>query len=246
MPIETYYTSKSKEGKFGEVFFLKQLQESDSSGGGSNLLGSMVQWIDTLVHQDYAIPLCMSGPRALIKELEKRKDSLEISGDVTLQIKVGVSSETVKLEKKASFDIGVGPFPIIPLNMSLDVDYSRMKSITVKFGAGTYSEYIPVGYLANLYAAVTGKPPASIGGELLKKNAFVNQIVLANKYSVTFESTDSFSTGVETKLKTYNSLPEINGKVKVEKKTERTLTAEVDSPIYYVVALTTSRWDRLK
>jgi hypothetical protein len=171
---------------------------------------------------------------------------LGITGDVTLQIKVAASSETIKIEKKGAFDLGIGPFPVIPFNMAIDVDYSRMKTITMTFGAGTYSEYIPVAYLAQLYAAMNGKPTAPIGGPLLSKNAFINQIVMAKKYSVTFESTEKLSTGIEAKLKTYNSLPEVNGKVKIEKNTDRTLKAEVDSPTFYLVAATASLWQNLK
>lgn len=245
MGVETYYLSKTKEGKFGSVFFLKQLQDAEgSTGGGKNLLGSLVQWIDKLTGTDYPIPQVMTKPRALISELEKRKAELEIDGDVTLQIKVAGSSETIKLEKKNVFDLGVGPFPVIPLNMSLDVDYSKLKTITMVFGAGTYSEFIPTGYMAALYKALNGKPNAAIGGSLLK--AYVSQVMLAKKYSVSFESTETFDAGFEAKLKTFNGLPEIGGKVKVEKKTERIVKAEVDSPDYYVVGVTASLWQNLK
>ena len=117
MSVSTYYLSKTKEGKFGSVFFLKQLQESDSSGGGQNLLGSMVQWIDDngpigigIGGSDYAIPQCMSTPKALIKELDKRKAELGIDGTSTLQIKVSASKETIKLEKKVVFDLETQKF----------------------------------------------------------------------------------------------------------------------------------------
>lgn len=253
MSVNTYYLSKTREGKFGSVFFLKQLQKESASGGGKNLLGSMVQWIDENWilgipggGTDYAIPQCMSTPRALIKELDRRKAELGIDGTSTLQIEVSASKEIIKLEKKVVFDSGVGPFPAIPLNMGLDVDYSRMKTITLTFGEGTYSEYIPIGYMAALYESLKGKPSIAIGGQLLAKNAYVSQIVLAKKYSVNFESKETLSQGVEAKIKQYNSLPEINGKVKVEKKTERTVVAEVNSDVFYLVAVTASLWKNLK
>lgn len=252
MSVDTYYLSKTKEGKFGSVFYLKQLQEIDASGGGKNLLGSMVQWIDKGMlgtpwgGTDYPIPQCMSNPRAIIKELDKRKVELGIDDSSTLQIKVAGSKETVKLEKNVVFNLGIGPFPVIPLNMGLDVDYSRMKTITITFGEGTYSEYIPIGYMAMLYETLSGKPSAAIGGKLLEKNAFISQVVLAKNYSVNFESTVSLSAGVEAKIKQYNSLPEISGKVKVEKKSERMVSAEVNSDVFYAVAVTASLWKNLK
>ncbi|HLL71198.1 MAG TPA: hypothetical protein VK363_07175 [Pyrinomonadaceae bacterium] len=244
MPVGTYYLSKTKEGKFGSVFLLKQLQESDSSGGGTNLLGSVVQWIDEAIGTDYPIPQVMTKPKALISELEKRRAELEIDGNVTLQIKVAGGSETIKLEKKTVFDLGVGPFPAIPLNFGLDIDFSKLKTLTMVFGEGTYSEYIPIGYMAALYKALKGKPSSAIGGSLLK--AYISQILLARKYSVSFESTEKFDTAFEAKLKAFNQLPEIGGKVKVEKKSERVVKAEIDSPDHYVVGVTASLWQNLK
>ena len=41
-------------------------------------------------------------------------------------------------------------------------------------------------------------------------------------------------------------LPEIGGKVKIQKTTERKLVAEVKSDTYYTVALTAARWKNLK
>ncbi len=245
MGVETYYLSKTKEGRFGSVFLLKQLQEAEgSSGGGKRLLGSVVQWIDKLTGTDYPIPQVMTGPGALITELERRKAELSINGDVTLSIRLGSGSETIKLEKKKVFDLGVGPFPAIPFNFGLDVDFSLMKTITITYGSGTYSEFIPTGYMAALYKTLKGKANAAIGGSLLK--AYVSQILLAKKYSVSFESTQTFDTSFEAKLKTFNQLPEIGGAVKVEKKTERIVKAEVDSQDYYVVGLTASLWQNLK
>ncbi len=193
---------------------------------------------------DYAIPQCMSNPKALVKELDKRKVELGIEGNSTLQIKVAASKETVKLEKKVVFELGIGPFPVIPLNMALDVDYSRMKTIKITYGEGTYSEFIPIGYMAALYSK--GKPNVAMGGKLLEKNAYISQVVLAKKYSVDFESTETLSAGVEAKIKQYNSLPEIGGKVRVEKKDTRTVSAEVNSDSFYVVAVTASLWKNLK
>lgn len=247
MPIGTYYLSKTGQGEFGSVFLLKQLQHAESSsGGGKNLLGSMVQWISKFLDKDYPIPACMSTPRALIHELENRRQELGITGDVTLQIKVAPGSETIKLERSVVFDSDVGPFPVIPFNMNLDIDYSRMQSIDIIFGEGTYSEYIPTGYMTNLYQKFGGKPSDKIGGELLMKNAYINQIVLAKNYSVSFESTELIDAGFDTKLATYNQLPDIGGKVKITKQSDYKVKAEVNSSDYYVIALTASRWDKLK
>lgn len=253
MSVSTYYLSKTKEGKFGSIFFLKQLQEADSSGGGRNLLGSMVQWIDDngpigigLGGTDYAIPQCMGTPGGLIKELDKRKAELGIDGTSTLQIKVSASKETIKLEKKVVFDLGIGPFPVIPLNLALDIDYSRMNTITITFGQDTFSEYIPAGYLAMLYQTLKGNPTPSMGGPLLAKNAYVSQVVLAKRYSVSFESTMAFTSGVDAKIKQYNSIPKIGSEVKVQKTAKRTIIAEVNSDRFYLVAVTASLWKNLK
>jgi hypothetical protein len=185
----------------------------------------------------------MIEPRALITRLGKDKAKLGIAGALTLKITLAASSQTVKFEKKHVFQLGVGPFPMVPLNAGIDIDFSRMASLSVKYGPGTYSEYIPLGYLGHLYEAVEGEPPQDIGGEILKNQSFVNQILMAKQYSVTFESTEDFGTDFDAKLKAYNAIPDIKGAVKVSRDTKRTVSAQVNSKTFYLVGLTSMHWE---
>lgn len=249
MPVETYYLSKTRVGILGAVFFLKQLQKEDASGGGRALLGSVVPEIDKRFGTDYVIPNCLSAPQAILKELEKRREQLGIEGDVTLRNEIAAGSETVRIEKKKAFEVGVAPFPLIPLNSKIDIDYAKMSSVTMVYGDDTYYEYIPLGYMHNLYHALRGDPKADgaqIGGDLLKKHAFVSQILLAKNYTVTFESTEDFKSDFEARLEAFKALPEIEGNVSIEKKTMRKVEAEVTGSSHYLIALASTQWQNLK
>lgn len=249
MPVETYYLSKTRIGMLGALFFLKQLQKRDASGGGYALLGAVVPEIDKTFGTDYVIPNCLSAPNAILKELEKRKAALGIEGEVTLRNEIAAGTETVKIEKKRSFEIGISPFPLIPLGSKIDIDYAKMSAVTIVYGDGTYYEYIPLGYLNSLYHALKGDPKADgadIGGDLLKKHAFVSQILLARNYTVTFESTQDFDINFEARLKAFRSLPDIEGKVVIDRKTARTVEARVKGDDYYLIALASTQWQNLK
>lgn len=246
MSISTYYLSKRNVDGVGGLFILNQLQLADSSGGGKALLGSTVKENKEIFHKDYPVPLTMFAPRVLITELTNRKDELGIDGDITLRQDIAGGHEKMKIEKNNSFNIGLGPFPSVPVNAKFQIDYSKMKSIDITYGAGTYYEYIPQGYMGLLYEALGGEPTQKMGGTILKKNAFISLIWLAKNWSVTFESTSKFDLGVDAQVSAFNDDDAVGGKVKISKKSEFNLEATVSGDTYYMVGLMSTRWNKLK
>jgi len=83
MSIEEYYFARNTIPRFGKLFFLKVLQEADSSGGGESLLGSVVQEVEDKVWgifpgKEYPVPIHMSAPTIVRKAIEENKGSLGI------------------------------------------------------------------------------------------------------------------------------------------------------------------------
>ncbi|NJK92300.1 MAG: hypothetical protein HC904_10960 [Blastochloris sp.] len=242
MGIEAYYVGRQKIDTKGLCFFLKQLQEINSSGGGRALLGSIVDYIDLAFQKTYVVPSSVTTPQILLNDLENRKAEYGITGNVTLINKIAAGTETVKLERRNLFSAGVSPFPSIPLGGSLSLDSSRIESVSYEHGTGSYYEYIPMGYLGKIYSRVKGRPTADIGGNLLKKEGVVVECLFAKNYSVVVESTEKFSTDFTAKLNAFNQLPDIQGKVTISRESTKKLRAEVQGNDYYLVALFSAIW----
>lgn len=246
MSISNYYLAKRNVKDVGGLFILNQLQLADSSGGGKALLGSTVKENKAPFHKDYPVPLTMFAPRVLITELNNRKAELGIDGDITLRQDIAGGHEKMKIEKSNSFSVGLGPFPSVPVNAKFQIDYSKMKSIDITYGAGTYYEYIPQGYMGMLYESLGGTPSQKMGGEILRKNAYIGLIWLAKNWTVKFESTSEFKTGIEAQVAAFNDDDAVGGKVNISKKSEFNLEATVSGDTYYMVGLMSTRWSNLK
>lgn len=247
MSISTYYLSKQNVDGVGGLFILNRLQLAESTGGGEALLGSTVKENKEHFHKDYPVPLTMFAPRVLINELNSRKDELGIDGDVTLRQDIAGGHEKMEIEKNNSFNIGLGPFPSVPVNAKFQIDYSKMKSIDITYGAGTYYEYIPQGYMGMLYEALDGTPTAKMGGEILRKNSYISLIWMAKNWTVSFESKSGFDIGVDAQVAAFNNDDDaVGGKVKISKKSEFNLEAKVSGDTYYMVGLMSTRWSKLK
>ncbi len=248
MGIEQWYVSKVNEGSFGDLFLLSQLQEKTSSGGGENLLGSPAQKISKFgFGNDFPIPQLFGNPRVLIKKLNSLKTELGIETDVTNRINLAGGTSTIHIEKKKLFNVGVGVLPFLPLSFGIDLDFSKTKDLTLKFGAGTYTENINAGYLHSLYSHLDGKASADIGGKFLQDNYFIKEILVAKNYTVSFTSTDDFKADFNAKLDAFKALPEIDAKkISFSSSSKRTLDATISGDTEYVIGLTASTWKSLK
>lgn len=248
MGIEQWYISKANEGDYGDIFLLNDLHESSAEGGGSNLLGTPVQKIRELGWgNDYPVPRVYGRSRALVKKLETLKDQLGIEGNLTRKNNIASNSRTLKIEKKRLFNVGVGKLPFLPLSFGIDIDFSKTRDIQLKFGAGTYFEDINGGYLSALYSYLNGNPSADIGGDFLKRNFFVKEILMARNYEVVFNSTENFSVDFNAKLEALKSSPEVEAKgIGFTNSTAKSMTAKVEGETYYLIGLTASTWKSLK
>jgi hypothetical protein len=230
------------------MYFLKVLQEADSDGGGRSLLGSVVQELREGLFglgQHYPIPLHMSKPGIIREAIEKqrRKLDLDASDPVVLALRLAATQQSVVIKRKDSFGAGVGPFPGLPANFGLDIDYSLMRQVTLAFGKNTRFEYIPLGYFGRLYQYVDGDDQKVDRSGVIEDNNVVDSILLAKEFHVTFESEKDFNVGFEAKLKAFSSIPGVSAKVAYAKQAKRKIVAKVSGNQYYLVALGVSDWD---
>ena len=248
MPVQDYYFSRKAVPRFGKLYFLKVLQEADSGGGGRTLLGSVVQELREGLFgwgQHYPIPMHMSRPGIVEDAIAKNRKHLGLAASdrIVLSQKLAPVQQSLVIKRKDSFGSGVGPFPSLPANFGLDIDYSLMRQVTLAFGKNTQFEYIPLGYFARLYQYVDGDDRKIDRSGAIEDNNIVDSILLAQEFHVTFESEKEFDADFEAKLKAFSSIPGIGAKVAYTKQAKHKILAKVSGNEYYLVALGVSDWD---
>lgn len=241
MGIDTYYLSKRQVTGIGSIFLLNEL--IDAEHGGEALLGAVVQENKSLFHTDYPVPILVSEPNIILKKLTEWKDELNITSKIVETQKIAAGQRSVRIERNKSFQIGLAPFPVIPFNAKFQLDYGRVSSIDILYGDGTMYKYIRKGDLMKLYKKLRGIPDDDMTGRFLEKNSFISLIQLAKNWSVTFESMQTFGTGVDAQIDLFNLDNSLGGGVQLKKTTETKIEAKVSGDIYYVVGLMSTRWD---
>jgi len=247
MAISDYYFSRKRVPGYGNMFILKKLQLAEDEGGGESLLGTLAEeeyegW-GPIRHSWYPVPQHMARPSLVLHFLEDRQEDLGIEDEIVLEVRLAGAAETLTFRKGTTFEGGAGPFPSVPVTLAVQVDYARMSQAKVTFGKGTKLKYIPYAYIAALYKSVQGDDEKLVPSGLLGENNIVDRILLARRFSVSFESEQDFDTRFEAKLDALNAVQGANVKVKYTLASKRTVVAEVDSPDYYLVALSERNWD---
>lgn len=243
MGIEAFYLSKQKISGIGSLFLLNELQKAESSGGGEALLGAVVQENRDFFHTDYPVPILVSESRILVKKLTALKKELNIKDKIVVEQEIAAGEKTIRIEKDKSFQIGLGAFPAIPFNGKFQLDYKKAVAIDISYGEGTIYQYIRKGDLMKLYAHLKGEPDADMTGKFLKKNAFISRIQLAKNWKVKFQSSKIFDADIKAQVDLFNQDNAVGGNIKIHKKNDTTLEAEVKGDIYYLVGLMSTRWD---
>lgn len=247
MAISDYYFSRQRVPGYGNMFILKQLQAADDEGGGESLLGTLAEeeyetW-GPFRHSWYPVPQHMSRPSLIRHLLEDRKEDLGIGDDVALEVGLAGGSDQLVFKKGSAFEGGAGPFPGVPLALAVRVDYARMSQAKVVFGKGTRLKYIPYGYIAALYQSVKGEDVKLVPSGLLGKNNVIDRILVARRFTVSFESEADFDAEFEAKLDALNAMQGAQARVSYSLASKRTVVAEIDSPERYLVALSERNWD---
>ncbi|MEP0912599.1 hypothetical protein NDI45_16945 [Leptolyngbya sp. GB1-A1] len=244
MPSSNFYWSRNLISGFGKMWFLITPQETDSNGGGASLLGSVVEEFDGGLFSYYPAPYHMATPKLIRDAIELRRDKLNLDNGESIVLEIKFASLRISTERRKSIKSGIGNFPSIPV--FLDVDYSRMVSITVELESAKM-QYISTDYLSRLYKLVDGDDnliEPSLGIDI-DNNYIVDQILLANQYNVIFESDSNFSSQFEAEISFVNAQNAGKISVSLDRVNKKRVTAKVHNGQDYLVAFKVIDWDDL-
>lgn len=243
-PSQFYWSRKHIPG-FGRMWFPLVLQKADSQGGGEKLLGSVVEenWYGFFNSKGYPSPYLMTSPQIILKALTEKRQVLDLPENIVVESEL--TAPTYSFQKKQILETGLGLFPSLPTSFKLSIDYSRMKNITVEFGGSTKFKYIPTDYITRLYKNLNGddrKIDPNVGISIAE-NYIVDQILLADKFSIIFDSESELESQLEAKLKFQNALPENNGKILVQLESRQRIVAQIQNGPSYLIAFKVIEWE---
>ena len=249
MSSSNFYWSRRLIKGFGKMWFLIAPQEADSSGGGISLLGSVVNELSGgffpggggIIGRDFPEPHHLTTPKLILEAIESRRQELEFKPDEPIVLEVKLPKLNLVFEKKTVSKAGIGNFPSLPISFS--IDYSRLEKIFIQFGENTRKLYIPTGYLSRLKNAVDGDDAQLSTDVNIDKETIVNQILLADRYSITFESRAAFDSNFEASVNLANTLNAGNIDFELEQTTRHQVTVSVNDGKEYLIALRDIDWD---
>jgi len=250
---QDYYFSSKSMPTLGRMWILKMLQDASGSGGGISMLGSVVQEATErggflgLGVSHYPIPMLMSQPRIVIRALEGMRPELGLKPDEPIVLVQGltIANQSIMVNRKDAFTTGVGPLPSLPATFGVDVDYGKMASATINFGATAELRYIPLGYLGGLYRHVSGTATAVDATGVLEHNYVVDSVLLTTDVEVGFTSAEQFTGDFDAKLAALGSIAAGNLKVTYRRMDDRTVVAKVSGERLWLAAFSVSEWHDL-
>ncbi|MBW4659752.1 MAG: hypothetical protein KME15_13830 [Drouetiella hepatica Uher 2000/2452] len=253
MSSSNYYWSRRLVRGFGKMWFLIIPQEANSSGGGASLLGSVVNEMSgglfpggagfTIIGKDFPEPNHLTTTQLLLKAIESHRKELKLADDEQIVVEVKYPDLNVVFEKSDALKSSVGNFPSLPVSFS--IDYSRMEKISIQFGANTRKLFIPTGYLSRLKDFVGGDDSQITTDISIDKETIVHQILLTDRYSVTFESASAFDSNFEAAANLGNMLNAGRILFDIEQTEKKQVTVTVNDGSEYLIALKDIDWDDL-
>lgn len=246
MSSSDYYWSHNLIKGFGKLWFLIIPQESDASGGGASLLGSVVKELNGdllglgIFGKDFPEPNHLTQPQLILKALESHRVELKLKDQKLIQ-EIKYPHLAAEFEKKKVLKTGISDFPGLPISFS--IDYSLMEKISIKFGENTRKLFIPAGYLSRLKNFVGGDDSLLSSDINIDKEMIVHQILLTDQYKITFNSEKVFNPEFQTSINVANTINAGKVSFNIDQTSKSSLTVDVHDGKEYLIAIKNIDWD---
>jgi len=252
--LSSYYLSEKSIHGLGDMWILEAFHEA-SFFGGEGLVGSASERLRAppLGLTRFPSPFALTATPTVLSAIYRNRKEIggEVAAAATPQsliqtaVLAGVQ-QSITIEHKDSFKAGTDTLPMVDASIGLNVDYDRMVKMAIALGAGARVKAIPKGSLMGLYKVLKGdaarvepESPIRIDNEYI-----VDQVLVVNDFSYSFESSVDFNLEMEAKVKMANVAP--NASIQFKFASKRTLQASITNGVDYVVGLHVVRWHDLR
>lgn len=221
-----YYFANAVLGGVGRMFFLKIPQRAADGSAPARLIGSLVREGDggLLGDKEWPVP---ENSYILGALLTIMTNDFGIPADqATNSIILAGTSQSLKIDKKISGNLKA-PFPGVPQSLGIELDYSKLTSITVELGAGAEKRLIPRDILAKTYRDMAALPGKYDELYFSNNRMVIDQMLLVRSLSLSVTSDKDFSVDTDARADAINAL---GAGVSYKKSSKRTYSVEINSP----------------
>ncbi|MCU0566657.1 MAG: hypothetical protein MUF49_08680 [Oculatellaceae cyanobacterium Prado106] len=254
MSSSDYYWSRQLVQGAGKMWFLKIPQEAEGNSGGASLLGSVVREKSgqlfpggsglNIIGKDFPVPQHVTTPQLLLNRILANRQALKIPETENIVEEIALAGvDKLVIEKSDRLEADIGNFPSLPVH--LEIDYGRMERITLQLGSNTRKRYILRGYLKRLKDSVGNDDSLITTDVSIDKETIIDEILLTDRYSVTFESVERFSPKFKANAMQIPALSAGTVSVDFEQASKKQVTITVDNGKDYLIALKDVDWDDL-
>jgi hypothetical protein len=240
-----YWTNNLLQG-FGDMWFLRAPQQTGIIGGGDKLLGSVLprnQDSGFLSFNHYPAPCDFTTSQIILNKLQalQGNNPAGIVGPLTLSQNFATGTSVNSQSSGLQISANSGQIPSVPVILGISIDYSSVATFSVSLGDGTVANYIPLDYLAKLYAACGGDPARISAGPISIADQYIcDSVLLASNYTVNVQMKTSLSASFQLGIKNLPTTGSITGSITSDNSFTLAITGK-----QYMIALGTRRWDDL-
>ncbi len=193
----SWYMGKSPLKGAGDFFFLTLLRSASEGEEARKLIGSFAKEVDFGLGKECPEPSSAFDPGSAAEELARaNKTTVD-----KLYARVPIHSETQGSASFKKFGIdGDGDIPGLPVKLGVKLDYKKISTIDVSFGADSYFLELRSGFLEYGVKAIR-KAPADFHPVWSDKDYMVvNRVLIVRNLKLTIKSKSVLSEDVTAGL----------------------------------------------
>jgi hypothetical protein len=236
------YFSRAPVQGVGKMHFLMVPKVAGPGSIAETLLGSLVAEYDRGLFSLSEVP----GDEHVWKKgygLTAFAQATSLAGEeLVVDQELAAVTQSLKIERK--FKLGAGaPLPGVPATGSINVDYSRLRSVEFTLGAGSIKRYIPSGFIKAGYDWCQSHS-SQVDRQLFDDDyMLVDQLLLVKSMALKVVSDTEFSAGFKAQAA---EISDGNIGVNYDVTRDREVTVKVDDGRTYLFALAAVQLENIK
>ncbi|MEM1368439.1 MAG: hypothetical protein AAGG02_10560 [Cyanobacteria bacterium P01_H01_bin.15] len=245
MPYTDLYFSRKVSNSLGfaRKLWMLKLPRLINEPEEFNFLGSIVEEIDIFLGVSYPLPFPMTTPAIMLKRLAAERETLNIPPEQSLFLSQSVVGGNISMQAAKNLDVGIeATLPGIPGGIDIGVSNEKLAKVTLTLSEGAEIQLIPTDYLARFAKRYDGDDDQAFDiGINVSDHLFVNMILLAKNYAVSYQYKESLSAQAQAEIPLTNN--QLGPKLQLQSVNEYAVEAKIEQDVPYLLGFKTIDWD---